>query len=171
MLKFWKKKPAGGAVENGGKAQSTASSSQGLGESNAPAVEQLREAVESNNLSQVKKLLSGNPSAANAPIDDLGQTCIHLAAIMGNMECIELLLKYGDVNLADSTGRTALHASVDHPELLRTLLKKKSVDVNRLGFHRQSLLHIIAKKVAPVDEEMWSLLRKVRKHPLFLAPL
>jgi len=167
MLKFWKKKSSAGSADGGSKTGGAASSSQRDGELVLAAVEQLREAVESNNVSQVKKVLSSHPSAANASIDELGQTCIHLAAIMGNVECMEQLLKHGDVNVADSTGRTALHASVDHPELLRLLLKKKSLDVNRLGFNRQSLLHIMAKKVAPIDEEMWILLRKVRFCSIF----
>jgi serine/threonine protein kinase len=40
------------------------------------------------------------------------------------------------------------------------LLKKNSLDVNRLAHHRQSILHIMAKKFAPVDEKMWTILKK-----------
>jgi ankyrin repeat protein len=124
----------------------------------------LKEALESNNVSQVKKLSSQSPMVLNAPLDDLGATCLHLAAVMGNLECLEIMLKYGDVNVVDSVGHTVLHSAVDHPEVLSMLLKRKNVDVNRLAFNRQSLLHIMARKFSPVDDEIWALLKKVRFH-------
>lgn len=162
MLKFWKKKPSGPLPEGAGKSSSSVSSSKGHGESEFGALDQLREAVESNNTSQVKKLLSGSPSLGSLPLDELGQTCLHLASVIGNLECVELLLKYADPNAVDSTGSTPLHLSVAHPEVVKRFLRKKSVDANRLAVQRNSLLHLLAKRLTPVDDEMWSLLKKVR---------
>lgn len=155
MFKFLKKKSSSSSPEPGGK-------SNGTGDSNLPLLEQLRDAVESNNLPQVKKLVSANPSISSAPIDELGQTCLHLAATIGNVDCVEMLLKYCDPNVNDSSANTALHFAVAHPDLVKLLLRKKSVDVNRLAVQRNSILHLLAKRLTPIDDEMWNMLKKVR---------
>lgn len=161
MLKLFRKRTGSAAADLGGKSGASVKGSKGPDESIGGPLEQLREAVEANNVLQVKRVLSAWPSTSSAPFEDLGTTCIHLAATMGNVECLELLLKHGDVNVVDSNGQTALHCSVDHPDVVMLLLKKSSLDVNRLAHNRQSLLHIMAKKYAPIDDKMWAVLRKV----------
>lgn len=160
MLKLFRKRTGSAAADLGGKSGASLKSSKSPDESIGGPLEQLREAVEANNVLQVKRVLSAWPSTSSTPFEDLGTTCIHLAATMGNVECLELLLKHGDVNVVDSNGQTALHCSVDHPDVVMLLLKKSSLDVNRLAHNRQSLLHIMAKKYAPIDDKMWAVLRK-----------
>lgn len=162
MWKFFKKKSSSSSGDENAKTNGSPSSSNNGVEGTLTPLEQLKDAVEQNNTTQVKKLLAAYPTIASASIDELGQTCLHLAATMGNLDCLELLCKYGDVNAADSSGCTALHAGVSHRDILMLLLKKKAVNVNRLAYHRQSVLHFMAKKFVPVDDELWNVLRKVR---------
>lgn len=162
MLKLFRKRTPTAPADANGRPNGNASSSKGGAESQQPPIEQLRDAVEANNVSQVKKLASANPTLVNVALDESGQTCMHLAASIGAVECLDALLKHGDVNATDSVGYTLLHAAVDHSEALLLLLKKKSCDVNRLAVNRQSLLHVMARKITPIDDELWSMLRKVR---------
>lgn len=162
MLKFFKKKTPSSSPEPNGKSSGSVNGLKSSGETSWTPLETLKEAVESNNLNQIKKLASANPSLCSAPLDALGQTCLHLAATIGNIDCVEVLLKHGDPNVNDSIGNTAFHVSVAHPEVVKLFLRKKTVDVNRLALQRNSILHIMAKRLTPIDDDMWSMLKKVR---------
>ncbi|XP_051999064.1 ankyrin repeat domain-containing protein 50-like isoform X1 [Xyrauchen texanus] len=62
-----------------------------------------------------------------------GRTALHVAAWQGDLEGIELLLKYGaDVNAQDLDGRTPLHSVAwrGHAAAGRLLLRSKGLDVN-----------------------------------------
>lgn len=161
MLKLFRKKTPAAPVDASGKPNGGASSSRDGGETVQSPLEQLRVAVEANNVAQVKKLASAHPPLVDTPLNEHGQTCLHLAAANGDVECLEVLLKYGDINATDAVGGTVLHASVDHLGAMLLLLKKKGCDANRLAMNRQSLLHVMARKATPINDELWTLLRKV----------
>lgn len=126
-------------------------------------------ALESNNPTFLKKLIISNISTINNAIDDKGRTTTHIACELGLDECLEILIKSGaDLTVTDSFGNTPLHSGADHISILMILLKRKTIEPNRLANERQSLLHLMAKKISPINEELWNILKKVWKFNFIL---
>jgi ankyrin repeat protein len=100
------------------------------------------EALNSGDVAQAEALLKKNPALANAR-DEVGQTPLHIAALMGDAGLVELLLeKMNDVNATDEAGATALHlaAQSGHKEVAEVLLAGKA-NVNARDGTDQTPLH------------------------------
>jgi len=80
--------------------------------------EALREAIVAGDAGEVKKLLHGgvDPNTRGPR----GATCLHVAAYLGHVEVVRLLLEAGaDVNVRDNDDRTPLRYAVDCADLSR----------------------------------------------------
>lgn len=88
---------------------------------------------------QAKAMLKKNPALADAK-DESGQTPLHVAAQMGDVEVVELLLQSAkDINVQDETGVTPLHLA-SQKDVAELLLAKKA-NVNARNNMDQTPLH------------------------------
>ncbi|MDJ1304756.1 MAG: ankyrin repeat domain-containing protein [Candidatus Midichloria sp.] len=72
-----------------------------------------------------------NPEVSNAPINDQGQTWLHLACAEGGIQIVKFLLQYStedSVEVIDKNLQTPLHYAciAGHKEIVNLLLQKKS---------------------------------------------
>ena len=92
---------------------------------------EIHNAVKKGDLEKINALLKENPDLASSK-DYGGETPLHWAAIKGNKEVAELLLKYkADVNAKNTAGETPLHIAARHGHLeIAELLLANNADVN-----------------------------------------
>ncbi|CAG9861953.1 unnamed protein product [Phyllotreta striolata] len=76
----------------------------------------------------------------------LGQSCVHVAAALGNLDALKQLVRYGaNVNAKEGcTGYTALHLAVRaaSEETVRFLVDCEHVDVDRLSYGGKDALEV-----------------------------
>lgn len=79
-------------------------------------------------------------------LDAFRQAPIHYAATVGSYECMELLLCHNaPIDMTTNTGYTALHLSVEQPNIVELLLRYKA-NPNKLTFYDQlAPIHMAAK--------------------------
>ena len=103
--------------------------------------QQLFDAIEANNLSKVKHLISDPKLDINAQIKD-GATALHYAAC-GRLEICQFLVRKGaDVNTTDNAGWTPLQVSIlrGHNEIT-VLLIQNGGDIHVTDSSEHTLLH------------------------------
>jgi cytohesin len=118
------------------------------------ATSSIFDALSSGDVGQAEAMLKKNPALANAKDED-GETPLHIAAQMGDVELVELLLENTkDVNTPDESGATPLHlaAGSGQKEVAELLLAKKA-DVNARDNGDQTPLHFA---VAPDPSQFFS---------------
>ena len=92
-----------------------------LSDAEIDALEQLQEAIESGDVSLLRKLLN-QTDLTNYPFAGTeDRTLLHLACIFGERECVVELLKAGaDPNAVDGNGSTPLHLTINEPHVYKT---------------------------------------------------
>ena len=106
----------------------------------------IQDAIQKNNLPQVKTLLKNNPSLISSK-DEQRRTPLILSALAGHADVMELLLaSKSDVNAADMFGRTPLHwaALLGHTNIAVVLLENNA-DVNAKADGGATPLHYAAQ--------------------------
>ncbi|XP_042650910.1 ankyrin repeat domain-containing protein 24 isoform X3 [Tyto alba] len=105
--------------------------------------EKLLQAVDYNDAGKVTSLLT-RKSLVPTKLDSEGKSAFHLAAMRGNVDCLEAMLAHGvDAMTKDSSGYTALHLASKHghPQCVSKLLQASCpVDVAD-GSGRTALHH------------------------------
>ena len=84
-------------------------------------------AIESGDHSEVQRLIIQGTHISS--VDNLGQTALHWAGMLGSTDIITALIKEGaDIEAKDNVGYTALHVSVLYNQLqsLTTLIEAKA---------------------------------------------
>nr|XP_033812855.1 ankyrin repeat domain-containing protein 24-like [Geotrypetes seraphini] len=87
--------------------------------------EKLMQAVDFNDPLRVSSLLR-KKNLVSTKLDSEGKSAFHLAAMRGNLECMEAILAHGvDMMTTDSSGYNVLHlaAKYGHPQCVRRLLQ------------------------------------------------
>ncbi|XP_076298784.1 uncharacterized protein LOC143217929 isoform X2 [Lasioglossum baleicum] len=109
--------------------------------------QKLFEAIERNNIGDVKELINHGVSI-DAKNND-GQTPLHYAAKSDKLEVVKYLIekKGANVNVKDNDGQTPLHyaAKSDKLEVVKYLIEKKGANVNVKDNDGQTPLHSAAK--------------------------
>ncbi|HJN15902.1 MAG TPA: ankyrin repeat domain-containing protein [Armatimonadota bacterium] len=104
-----------------------------------------------NGLAEAAEILIGHGADANAKDQEIGQTPLHRAAVLGEPGLCRMLLDAGaDTGATDHIGWTPLHAAVAHarPDVVGLLLSCGS-DANALDGNNVAPLHIAARKDTP----------------------
>jgi ankyrin repeat protein len=111
---------------------------------------ELHYAVQQYNKSKLELLLTRMTKEEINQADKCGFTALHLAAMEGYADIVELLLKHEniDVNLTNKNGWTALHVSVieGNKDLVKLLLQHKKTDVNLFNKNGLTALHLATEK-------------------------
>ncbi|XP_076300828.1 uncharacterized protein LOC143219007 isoform X2 [Lasioglossum baleicum] len=109
--------------------------------------QKLFEAIERNNIGDVKELINHGVSI-DAKNND-GQTPLHYAAKSDKLEVVKYLIeeKGANVNVKDNDGQTPLHSAAksDKLEVVKYLIEEKGANVNAKDNHGQTPLHSAAK--------------------------
>lgn len=72
----------------------------------------VHDAIFKNDIAAIKALIASNPALLTAEDPGSGGSPLRIAALLGNVPIIEVLIAIGaNVNATDSTGETALHAA------------------------------------------------------------
>lgn len=70
-------------------------------------------------------------------LDSYSHAPLHYAAMIGDVQCAELLLQYNSpVDITTKCGYTALHLAVKSPDVARCLLKRRA-NPNKYADHKQ----------------------------------
>ena len=107
--------------------------------------ESLFDAIEINDVSLVKELLS---QGVNANVKNHDGDALHVALRWGSQETVKLLLEYGaDVKVLDACGYTALHwAARKCSSEIVTLLLYHGADVHAQDYEGKTPLHMVRNK-------------------------
>ncbi len=100
------------------------------------------DALSSGDVEQAKAMLKKNPALANAK-DESGQTPLHIAVQMDDVDLVELLLENTkDVNVPDEEGVTPMHlAAQSRQKDVAELLLAKKANVNARDNMDRTPLH------------------------------
>nr|XP_020649805.1 ankyrin repeat domain-containing protein 24 [Pogona vitticeps] len=104
--------------------------------------EKLLQAVEYNDAERVSSLLL-RKGLIPTKLDSEGKSAFHLAALKGNVDCLEVMLAHGaDAMTTDGSGYAALHLSAKngHPQCVSKLLQA-SCPVDIADSHGRTALH------------------------------
>ena len=104
-------------------------------------------AIEAGDVQQVRRLLDQSGGADKDKQDNLGRTPLHLAALCGHKEIVELLLLAGaDKGKQDIGGSTPLHSASlwGHTEIVKILLQARA-DKDRQDKYGSTPLHAAAR--------------------------
>ncbi|XP_042336477.1 ankyrin repeat domain-containing protein 24 isoform X2 [Sceloporus undulatus] len=104
--------------------------------------EKLLQAVEYNDADRVSSLLL-RKGLVPTKLDSDGKSAFHLAAMRGNVDCLEVMLAHGaDAMTTDGSGFAALHLSAKHghPQCVSKLLQA-SCPVDMADSHGRTALH------------------------------
>uniref|UniRef100_A0A8C3FWM5 Ankyrin repeat domain-containing protein 24 n=1 Tax=Chrysemys picta bellii TaxID=8478 RepID=A0A8C3FWM5_CHRPI len=107
--------------------------------------EKLLQAVDYNDPEKVTSLLL-RKGLVPTKLDSEGKSAFHLAAMRGNVDCLEVMLAHGaDAMTIDSSGYNALHlaAKHGHPQCVSKLLqvRQSSRSSGNLEFDREGCVH------------------------------
>jgi ankyrin repeat protein len=99
-------------------------------------------AVKNNDLEKVKVFIEKDDSLAHTK-DEAGNTPLHHAAMIGDVEITEYLLSKGaNINAQNTQLNTPLHEAIQNrKENISLLLIEKDADVNKTNIHNQTPLH------------------------------
>jgi ankyrin repeat protein len=94
-----------------------------------------------------KILIDANPDLLNQRDPFNGNTALHSAAEMGNLEVVKYLIdeKGVDVNQANKDGERVLHLAAGDLEVVKYLIDEKKVDINQFDRFGQTTLHYAAR--------------------------
>jgi ankyrin repeat protein len=121
----------------------------------------LRRAIINLDLASVKKIIDKAPTLANIPVNDSGQTALHLAAELGSSELLTYLLsKDSDPNIEDEAGLTPLHL-VNSSQAFSLILKSKNMNLQKKTGNADTILHHFARRFPLLDEDILKYMRKV----------
>ncbi|XP_010002805.1 PREDICTED: ankyrin repeat domain-containing protein 24 [Chaetura pelagica] len=111
--------------------------------------EKLLQAVDYNDAGKVTSLLV-RKGLVPTKLDSEGKSAFHLAAMRGNVDCLEAMLAHGvDAMTKDSSGYTALHLASrhGHPQCVSKLLQA-SCPVDVVDNNGRTALHLAALMLA-----------------------
>lgn len=102
-------------------------------------------AAETNNVNMLEELLDENSSLVNLTDED-GYTALHRACYSGNIDCIEVLMKFGcDVNAKTVDGWQPIHSACRWNNYkCASLLLQNGADINASTHGGQTALHLAA---------------------------
>uniref|UniRef100_A0A8C4QL38 Uncharacterized protein n=1 Tax=Eptatretus burgeri TaxID=7764 RepID=A0A8C4QL38_EPTBU len=108
--------------------------------------ERLLRAVE---LGDVERTLSiiGKRNVAASKLDSDGTSALHLAASLGKVDCLDVMLSHGaDVTAIDTSGRTPLHLAAKHKrtDCVHRLLQHKC-PADKVDHTGKTALHYAGK--------------------------
>jgi ankyrin repeat protein len=109
---------------------------------------EIHDVVQHGDLQAIKLLLDGNPDLIFSK-DSLGLTPLHVAALTGRRDVVQLLLaNKADVNARDKDGYTPLHWAADrgHKDLVKLLLVNRA-DINARLMDGETPLHCAVRAV------------------------
>ena len=107
---------------------------------------EIHDAAKAGDLAKVRALLKENPNLVLSKEDKEGRTSLHLAALEGRKDVVELLLaSKAEVNAKDNKGETPLHmaARKGRKDVVELLLANKA-EVNAKDNEGKTPLHIAA---------------------------
>jgi ankyrin repeat protein len=113
-----------------------------------PTIDDILDAIKSDNLDKVKALLKDDPDLVYSGDIISGMTPLHMAAFMGYREIVEsLLADKADVNAKAVNGMTPLHYAVmkGYKDVVELLLANKA-DINAKNNNGGTPLHLAANK-------------------------
>eukprot|EP00164_Ancoracysta_twista_P006644 GFYU01009287.1.p1 GENE.GFYU01009287.1~~GFYU01009287.1.p1 ORF type:complete len:343 (+),score=45.30 GFYU01009287.1:127-1155(+) len=98
--------------------------------------------IQEGRISELQQLAMASPSDCTYSIDETGTTLLQLAVSCRQVDCVEILCNYSDVNAQDKKGTTALHlaAELGHRVTTEILLRNKA-NVNQQDEKGQSALY------------------------------
>jgi ankyrin repeat protein len=120
-------------------------------------------AAEDGDVGRVAQLLAADPSLVHSPRrKDVPDQPLHVAALAGNRQVADLLLRYGaDVNARGDQGMTPLHAAALGGNLdLADLLLKRGANPALKDDAGQTPLQIAARNDDPDSAKLADLLRR-----------
>lgn len=105
----------------------------------------LSEAVKNGNVGVVELLLAQDPSLVTAT-NDVGMTCLHLAAAHGHHPLVKMLPEKIDVGVRDSHGCTPLHVAAFNGRTdAIPILLVKGADPNQRSNAQLTPMHLAAQ--------------------------
>lgn len=110
----------------------------------------LYDAVQAQNVAEVKKILKNEDPNDVSQKGDFQQTPLHRACTLSNIEIVKLLLRRkADVNAQDRNGWTPLHCAAKECQLAicQLLLTIKDIDVNVMNNDGNSFLHYMVRSI------------------------
>ena len=106
--------------------------------------------------------LKSSETDVDDPVDDKGNTLLHLAAYVKDEKLIHLILKTDvDVNKVNEAGETPLHLAIglDYYRIANLILNDQRVDVNKVNEAGETPLHLA------VSRRNYKMVQLILKHP------